>query len=302
MDDDAKDARIAELEAKNADLAKRAIDATFWANQTGDKLSAARSAIEALRNLTETYEDRLGHAHNTVDAMEDEIEALRKRVGELNAEIGEMIADHNVMKARAEQAEAHVKELEADYAAVCNSNTAWKHRFREAMARAEQAEAELSTARAEIEALRKRVECEQLDREIAEKDCREARASRDWQLNKAAGLLARAEQAEARIANIAAVHKKESDDWQILSAKTMKQRDDAIHRYEQAEAQLAFVKGQKALVDGTIDAQQRQIEIQLAELAKAKFALSEMEAEAKLAAEERGRLNSRLKDGGISGF
>jgi predicted nucleic acid-binding Zn-ribbon protein len=41
------EARIAKLEAANTALAKRAVDATFWANQTGDKCADANARAEA---------------------------------------------------------------------------------------------------------------------------------------------------------------------------------------------------------------------------------------------------------------
>ena len=51
--------RIGELETKNADLAKRTIEATSWANRTGDKIAAVRTENEALRKALEATEEAL---------------------------------------------------------------------------------------------------------------------------------------------------------------------------------------------------------------------------------------------------
>jgi chromosome segregation ATPase len=101
----AKNARIAELEAKNADLSKRAVDATFWANQTGDKLSTARAEIEALsKERDQAIAASVQGA--TYHDLQETIEVLRKRVGKLQGAGVNLIA-------RAEQAEAQLAEAQA---------------------------------------------------------------------------------------------------------------------------------------------------------------------------------------------
>ena len=51
--------RVVELEANQASLAKRAIDATFWANQTGDKLAAANARIASLEKSVTVLREAL---------------------------------------------------------------------------------------------------------------------------------------------------------------------------------------------------------------------------------------------------
>jgi chromosome segregation ATPase len=127
MQASAKDARIAEVAAQLENSLGREQNLFAKYQQDRAALEAARAEIEALRKqLEEAWEARDQYLHSNVK-LKDEILALRKRVGELERDNGDLEAekdrvstengglcmDLNAAIARAEQAEAQLDEAKA---------------------------------------------------------------------------------------------------------------------------------------------------------------------------------------------